>query len=137
MHKYESFGKLCYNPERGKNQSTSWWLVVDVDKEITRYYRWWVKTEIGILLQQPSWNAHISVIRGAQPPNPEFWRKYEQKTIGFQIKHEVRQSGDTTGWDRPDNYWFVDVFSEELSHIQQEMGFPAKDKYHITIGRTR
>ena len=59
-----------------------------------------------------------------------------REEIEFSVCHNVRQSGDTTGWDRPENYWFVDVFSQDLSNIMVELGFPEKEKYHLTIGRT-
>ena len=127
---------LKYNPRRGKNQNSDWWLVVEVDPEITRYYRWWAKTSLGILLHAPSWDAHVSVVRGEEPKNRLAWGKHDNQIIAFNVKPDVRQTGDTTGWDRPDNYWFVDIFSAELSAIKQELGFAPKEKYHITIGRT-
>jgi hypothetical protein len=134
--RYESKGVLYYNPKRGKNQDASWWLILDVDKELTRYYRWWVMREFGLRLHEPSWNAHATIVRGEAPPNIHAWKKYEGREIVFSVQHVVRQAGDTTGWDRPDCYWFVDIFSSELSMIREELGFPPKEKYHITIGRT-
>ena len=133
---YECKGILSYEPKRNKKQDSTWWLIVDLDKEITRYYRWWVKRELGVILHEPSWNAHVSVVKGEVPPIVSAWSKYQGEEVDFRIKHEVRQSGDTTGWDRPEHYWFVNIFSQRLSDIRQELGFVPKDKYHITIGRT-
>lgn len=143
---HKTSGIIKYDPYRpGLQKKTEWWCVVNVDREITRYYRWWVDKEIlnplafdkrG--LAEPSWNAHISVIRGERPaPNlMHLWKKYDGKQIEFEYSHNVRQSGDTTGRDRPDNYWFVGIKSEFLLNIRREFGFPSDWNLHMTIGRT-
>lgn len=133
---YKCLATLTYDPVRGKMKTDPWWLLADVDMELTRYYRWWVKKEMGIELKKPSWDAHATVVRGIEPPHKKAWKKHAGRVIELKLKPIVRRSGDTTGWDRPHHYWFVDVFSEELSEIMVELGFPEKTKYHITIGRT-
>jgi hypothetical protein len=129
-------GKLVYNPPRGKMKVNPWWLVLDIEPELTRYYRWWVERQYGIVLCKPAWDAHVTVVRGQEPEHKELWGKHADKEIVFSLQPGVRQSGDTTGWDRPDSYWFVDIFSSELSDIMVELGFPEKEKYHLTVGRT-
>ena len=132
-------GVIRYDPPRpGMKRRTDWWCIVDIDREITRYYRWWVMKEKWIDLKQPSWDAHISVIRG-EKPKPQLmhlWNKYEGKTVEFRYKHEVRQSGDTTNGDRPDYYWFVEAECEWATNIRKELERPFEWKHHITIGRT-
>lgn len=136
---FTSTGKIIYNPHRGRMKTrTDWWCVVDIDKEITRYYRWWIKNRYWIDLCQPSWNAHISVIRG-EKPKPHLmhlWKKYDGQVVEFQYSHNVRQSGDTTGFDRPDHYWFVEIECPQLVEIRKELELPFNWKLHITIGRT-
>ena len=40
-------GIIRYDPPRpGLKTRIKWWCVVDIDREITRYYRWWVKKEL-------------------------------------------------------------------------------------------
>ena len=126
------------------------WCVIDVDREITRYYRWWVDRELlnktgvqGFGLKQPSWDAHISIIRGEgdikQVPADKLkklWRKYDGQEVEFFYHHNVRQSGDTTGFDRPDHYWFVNVECALGKQIREELGLPSHWKFHLTIGRT-
>lgn len=136
---FESKGRIVYDPPRpGMKNRTTWWAVVQIDREITRYYRWWVKNKFHIELCQPSWDAHISIIRGEKPPEDKMhlWKKYDGKVITFQYEHNVRQSGDTTGNDRPDHFWFIDVHCPLLKQIRQEFGFPSNWNQHITIGRT-
>lgn len=100
-------GRIVYDPPRGPMRNTTqWWAVVDVDIEITRCYRWWVKQGLGIDLHKPAWDAHISAIRGEKPPvgleHP--WKKYHGQKVDFVYHHNPRQSGDITGFDRPDHF---------------------------------
>lgn len=132
-------GIIQYDPPRpGMKRKTDWWAIVRVDREITRYYRWWVKNRYWIDLCQPSWDAHISIIRGEKPANHlmHLWKKYDGQKIEFEYKHDVRQSGDTTGWDRPDHFWFVDVRAPVLNDIRAELERPVGWNFHLTIGRT-
>ena len=136
---FTSTGIIQYDPPRGKmKRKTEWWAVANVDKEITRYFRWWVQNRYHIKLAQPSWDAHISIIRGERPPENkiDLWKKYDGQKIEFTYSLEVRQSGDTTGWDRPNHYWFVNVQCPLLKQIRQEFGFKSDWSQHLTIGRT-
>ena len=140
-------GTLIYDPKRpGLKQRTENWCIVSVDRELTRYFRWWVDKMLlnplafdGKGLCQPSWDAHISVIRG-EKYRPEFkhlWKKYHNEKIDFLYSVNVRKSGDTTKGDRPDNYWFIEVDCPRLTEIRKEAGLPHDWRYfHITIGRT-
>ena len=100
-------GTIVYDPYRGNlKKKPHWWCVVELDREITRLFRWWIVKELHVKeLKQPSWDAHISVIRG-EKPTPELmhlWKKYDGEEVEFKYKQHPRQSGDTTGGDRPDN----------------------------------
>jgi hypothetical protein len=133
-------GVIQYDPYRGNlKKKPHWWCVVNVDKEITRYYRWWIQRELHISgLCEPSWNAHISVIRGEKPSANlmHLWKKYHGEKIKFRYKHNPRQSGDTTGNDRPDNYWFINVDCPKLLDIRRELNRPCDWNLHLTVGRT-
>jgi len=137
-------GVLVYDPYRhGMKTKTDWWIILNTDSEICRYYRWWVWRRYMIELKQPSWSAHISCLRGGRPrpDKMHLWKKYQGEKIEFQYSPNIRQTGDTTGDDRPDHYWFVDVWSERLNEIRAELGFTNEFhgkpiKYHLTVGRT-
>jgi hypothetical protein len=137
---HKSTGKIVYDPYRGAlKKKPHWWCVVEVDKEITRYYRWWIERRHHIKeLKQPSWDAHISIIRGEKPRRNQMhlWKKYHGEIVEFEYMHNPRRSGDTTGGDRPDNYWFVEVRAPELIDIRKEFGYPCDWKLHLTVGRT-
>ncbi|MNK46285.1 hypothetical protein D3C87_650670 [compost metagenome] len=139
-------GKLVYDPVRpGLKSKNKWWVVVELDRGITDYYRWWVNKEIlnplGFErkgLQMPAWGAHMSIVRGEQPRPDKLhlWNKYNGETVDFRYSYVVRQSGDTTGGDRPDVFWFVDSICAKGKALRDELGFPSNWKFHITVGRT-
>jgi len=129
-------GKIIYDPHRGDMKGrTQWWCVVDVDKEITRYYRWWLQKEKHIILQKPAWDAHISVIRGefACSKKPHLWKKYSGQKVDFEYEH-----GNLKVADDPDGgkFYWIDVECQTLNEIRKEFDLPKGWRYHITIGRT-
>jgi len=133
-------GRIVYDPHRpGLKKKVDWWCILTVDKEITKYYRWWIQKELHIKgLCQPSWDAHISIIRG-EKPRPDLmhlWKKYHGQQVEFKYRHSPRVSGDTTGNDRPDHYWFVDVDCPFLLDIRKELQRPSDWNLHLTVGRT-
>lgn len=125
-------GKIIYDPPRGgMKHKTQWWCVVDVDREITRYYRWWIEKQLHVKrLFQPSWDAHISVIRG-EKPTPELmhlWKKYDRQVVEFKYMHCPRETEDG-------EYWFIEVDCPLLVDIRKEFNRPHDWKMHITVGR--
>ena len=137
---YKATGKLVYDPPRcGMKNKTTWWAVVEVDKEITRYYRSWIKTVYGIDLCVPSWDAHISVIRGEKPTDKlmHLWKKYDGSIIEFEYRHFPRFNGDTRSVksSKPGSFWFVDVISPTIKQIRDELELPSFWNQHITVGR--
>ena len=130
---HESYGIVKYDPPRpGMKRRTDWWAILMVDREITRYYRWWVKKRFWIDLDQPSWDAHISIVRGEKPRpgKTELWKKYQNEKISFRYSHEVKQVKN-----KPE-FWFVEVEAPRLLEIRREFGLPADWPLHLTIGRT-
>ena len=147
-----STGTLRYDPYRGDMKSnTAWWLIVDTDPEIVRYYAQQVMAnpaafgETKIDLINPSWGSHISVVRGETPRSDlkKFWKKYSGEKVEFEYSHIVRRAGDTTPGHLKDYFWFVDVWCDRLNEIRSELGL--KTYYddgrpfnnHLTVGRTR
>jgi len=132
-----SSGKLIYGPQRKKMDAT-WWCVLDVDKELTRYYRWIAKHEFGVELCKPSWDAHISVVRGEKPKDEylHLWKEHIDREFEFEIVPKLRQSGDTTRWDRASHFWFINIKCQELLDIRHSLNLPTQYNLHLTVGRT-
>lgn len=139
---FKMVGKLQYDPDRGglrnrvgEKQRTNWWAVVNVSRELTRYYRWLTCKEVpGLRLHAPAFDAHVSLIRGERPrPGTEhLWKKYDGELITMMVNPFVQISDEkNTG-----KFFFLEVECERMSQIREEFGFPTKWKYHLTIGRT-
>ena len=143
---YQGTGKLVYDPRRGDlKKKPHDWCVIEVDREITRYFRYWVDKHVlnplGLDKQglaQPSWNAHISIVRGTldlrHATNPDAWKKYQGEIVPFDYSPEVRQT--TSKKDGTDDYWFVDVICPRALEIRKELGLRTDYGLHLTIGRT-
>ena len=135
---HKSSGKIIYDPYRGDlKKKKHWWCVVNVDREITRYYRWWIESQLHVKgLCQPSWNAHISVIRG-EKPSPQhmhLWKKYNNNVVEFEYEHNPRcvpNRGGEGGY-----YWVVSAKCDMLLDIRREMERPVSWDLHLTVGRT-
>lgn len=138
MNWIEAEGRILYDPHRANMKSnTNWWCVIDADKEITRYYRWWLQKEKHILLNQPAWDAHVSVVRGERSVqrNQSLWKKYHNRRVKFRYEHgdvQISKDKDQPGW-----FYWIRVDCPMVDEIREELGLVASWKYHhLTIGRT-
>ena len=142
---FRSTGKVVYDPPRGDMKSrTQWWCVLNADREITRYYRWWVQKMYNPFkiddwkIHAPAWDAHVSIIRGERPPQDmmHLWKKYQGKHVEVQypdvdqIYAVPPRKGEAAGL-----FFLVDVESPELVEIRKEFGFKSDWKLHLTFGR--
>lgn len=134
----ESTGRVVYDPYRGDMKAnTNWWCVIDIDKEITRYYRWWLQKEKHIILNLPAWDAHISVIRGEKSvaAKKNLWKKHHGRIVPFRFEHgDIQISKDK---DAPGYFHWIRIECDAVDEIREELGLIASWKYHhATIGRT-
>lgn len=127
--------RIVYDPYRGgMTRKTSRWCVAEVDREITRYYRYQVLKRYGIALYPPSWDAHISIVRGERFSQQNLWKKYHCMTLDFDYHHMPIQAKHDDGSLK--HYWFVEVDAPHLIFIRKELNLLHDRKLHITIGRT-
>lgn len=145
---YTGTGTIVYDPYRaGMKKRTAWWCIVDVDREITRYYRWWVDKLFlnplafeGEGLKRPSWDAHISVIRGEKPfaDKLELWKKYDGHKVEFKYPaiSDFKIGHASAVGDAPGKFFIIDIECPHLISIRKEFGFKSDWKLHITFGRT-
>ncbi len=159
---FSSKGTIVYDPDRGEMKArTQWWVVMNLDRSITDYYRWWANRHINPLrynaedrqhwqwknlkdkredLLVPAWGAHMSIIRG-EKPRPELmhlWKKYDGMVVDFKYSNNVRYSGDTSEVpaEKHGVYWFVDAVCDVGKQMREEFGFRSHWTFHITVGRT-
>lgn len=124
---------------RRKALRSGWWCVVNVSPEITRYYRWLTcKTIPGLRLYAPSWDAHVTVIRGERPPASKMhlWKAYQGKRVEMWMNCEVQFNRSKATDEKSGTFYFIEVESNDLTNIRAEFGFPTNWKHHLTIGRT-
>jgi hypothetical protein len=134
-----STGKVIFDPSRGSmSKNTKNWCIISVDREITRYYRAWLRTEKHLILEQPAWDAHISVIRGEYLPEQK-WKSAARLRNGdhveFQYEHgDIQVSKDTKG---PGHFYWIRVHCPDVDLIRENLNLVTSWKYHhLTIGRT-
>ena len=146
IERFKTTGTIKYDPPRGDmKRRTNWWAIIQVDREITRYYRWLVMREYWAhtalhpdWLKQPSWNAHVSVVRGEEPRGElkKLWNLHHGQRVTLEYEHNPRYNGDTTAMGaRTGSFWFLDVYCPEISYIRNELGLKTFYKSHLTFGR--
>lgn len=126
----EIVGRLRFDPPRpNMKRNTERWAVVTLDRELTRYYRWWVKTVYHVPLCEPSWNAHCSAIRGERINNPSQWGVGDGKRVIVKYSPTPVQIPN-----RPE-MWYLPAQCDAISELRQSFGLKTFYDYHITIGR--
>lgn len=126
---FTSTGILQYDPGQGSKKFEANWALLMCDDELSRYYAWHLK-KYGIETYSNDkglWKTHISVMKGDDVISPEAWGKYEGYEVEFHYNHIVRFDNGKHAW--------LDIYSEDLSAIREELGFPFKPWYHLTVGR--
>lgn len=126
---FTSSGILQYDPGKGNKKFEPNWALLICDDEISSYYTWHLKRHGWETFSNDKglWGTHISVMKGEEIPNPTNWGKYEGYEVEFHYNHIIRFDNGKHAW--------IDIYSEDLSAIREELGFTFKPWYHLTIGR--
>jgi hypothetical protein len=123
---YVGTGSIQFDPGMGTKHFEPWWMLLVTDQEIIRYYAWLLKKHGKPLWLSTLWGAHVSAIKHQEPPDKKLW--------GTKLPEVTFRYTDYIRWDNGTHAW-LDVYSPELSRIRQLMGLPAKEWFHLTIGR--
>lgn len=122
-------GTLRYSPKLLGASLSKFWLVIDCEPEIGKYYRhlFHLMTYRCYKLQRPAWESHITVVRDEEPLNKQYWKKYDGQSIDFSISPEVGTNGD---------YFWFPVECEFAFNIREELGLIKMPEFpfHISIG---
>lgn len=137
-------GKLVYDPKRANKNNATDWLVLEVDREITRLFRWFIDRELlnitGVEGQgalQPSYDAHISILRGRNDlkkvprhQRDALWGKYQGRQVDFLYSPHVKVAKG--------EFFFVDVKCPWLLDIRaEEFNLPYDFGFHLTVAKFR
>jgi len=147
IERLKTTGIITYDPYRGgMKRRTAWWCVANIDREITRYYRWlimreyWAHTAINPdWLKGPAWDAHVSVVRGEEPRGEdlkELWKKYDGERVTIEYDSYPQFNKVTTGFGgKPGTFWFINAYCPEITYIRNELGLKTFHNSHLTIGK--
>lgn len=123
---HKSTGTLCFDPKQNTKHFEPWWAVVECDDGIIEYYAWFLKKRGIPLMINKLWGAHISAIKGEEPPLKEHWGKTVE--VEFWYTNQTRFDNGKHAW--------LDVYSPQLRDIRKELGLLVeKDRFHMTVGR--
>ena len=111
-------------------------LVVDVERDIARFYAALVPRSVGIRSQR--YAPHVTVVRLETPSMMSAWG--------------MRQGQRVSMWYDPyvyndERYYWLRVHSDELLDVRKELGLPSSSRlsrppdgvecFHMTIGNTK
>jgi hypothetical protein len=128
---YISTGKLIYDPQaRPDLPLGKWWLMLKCCPDLARYYlsmfNW--ANRANFLIQKNAWGSHISVIRGEEPKNKEFWKENFGKLVTFKYTGEIKTNNI---------YCWLSIECEEVLDIREKLGLPKYPVFglHLTLGK--
>lgn len=126
---WKSTGILRYSPKLLGGKSDKWWLVIDCEEEIGRFYRqlYYLGTYKTSIIMRPAWDSHVTVIRNEEPIHKQFWEKYRDTKIDLVCLPPVQTNG---------KYYWLNVECDKLYEIREELGLPRLPEipFHLSIG---
>lgn len=127
-------GVIRYDPPRhGMKKNTNYWCILELPEDLIKYYQYFVKTDLHIPIADPSWGAHVSIVRGETPPNHGVWKKYDGKKVKIKYYPYIHVKKDPK---KEGLYCFIDFEVPFFHKIRRELGLECKYTFHFTIGRT-
>ena len=134
---FQSQGTFRFSPPLNKKgditrrdgQTTQWWLILECDREIGRYFRhlYELKHHHTKQLQEPLWGSHISVIRGEVPPNLAEWKSLDGQKVTFEYGFEI---------EFYQQFAVVSAQCNQALDYREALGLEREPSYplHLTIG---
>jgi hypothetical protein len=126
-------GTLRYSPKTlGERVSPKWWLVIDADPEIGRYFRHLHHLSVFRTkkLSRPAWAEHITVVRDEVPQQPQFWERYAGKSIDLIVTPLPETDGV---------YHWLPIQCGAALDIREELGLARDPLYplHLSFGHEK
>jgi hypothetical protein len=128
-------GKLVYDPTRKnfRKDHKQRTLIIEFPKDqLDLYYQWFLSKQFGTWydIQRPMWGLHCTIVKGNEFIHKDklnLWKKYEGQVV------EVEYDPTTLSlhWE----FWTMNVKSDMVKNIRDELGLGSSYKPHITVGR--
>lgn len=129
---FRSVGTLRYSPKAlGDKASPNWWLILDCDRELGRYYRhlYYLSNHKCHQLMRPACAEHVTVIRNEEPADQfkHLWEKYDNQEVEFLLRLEAETDG---------RYVWLPVECSFVLEIRAELGLSREPEIplHLSIG---
>jgi hypothetical protein len=128
----KSSGKLIYSPKSHLGSSSKW-VILACDEEISKYYRHLFTKEYPYLngektgkLGRPIWGSHISAVR-SENVHESKWKIDNGKIIEFEYEPGVCTNGV---------YYWMRVSCPYLLDLREKMELSRQPRFglHLTVG---
>ncbi len=129
----KQYGTIIYDPYRSNNMNVQNWCILQLPKDFANYYQYFLRKEKHLILNNPTFNAHVSIVRGEVPLNIDVWKKYDKKKFYIEYEPEIVSYKDP---NKEGSFYCIEFESRKLSNIRKELGLKPHKLFHITIGRT-
>lgn len=126
---FRTDGQIVYDPDRkGMKNNTQHWAIINVDDEISAYYRYLFEKQFHITLDKPSWASHLSVLKNYTDMDKSIpWNYRDREIVEVVYGHELF-------WNE-DHVW-INCYSEAVDDLRNHYSIRSLyDTGHITIGR--
>ncbi len=111
-------------------------LTVEMSRDFTDYYIWFLERKYWIRFNSPRYGTHITVINKEYHSGMYDWNdlksKYHNKTVSFEYDEDMVRGGAKKGFIM----FYMKVYSKELDQIKKTAGIKEGDKFkglHITV----
>lgn len=129
MNVWKSTGIVRYDPRVDRGTFKDWWVIVQCDREIVRYYQHIFYTLYWKKLQTAMWGSHISIVRGEKPLNMDAWKRFNGRLIEFSYVYEG-------GFYTNGQHFWMKAWSPQFAEIRASLGLKPDPKvpFHLSIG---
>jgi hypothetical protein len=126
---FSSYGVVKYDPRHPRSTFKPWWVILQCDPEIVRYYQHIFYKLYFKKLQTAVWNSHISLVRGEKPKITDAWKKFDGKIVEFNYEYNGVFLGNG-------KHYYLKCWSKEFENIRTSLGLHPKPviNYHISVG---
>ncbi|MFA5600237.1 MAG: hypothetical protein WDA06_06525 [Phenylobacterium sp.] len=128
---YTSTGVLKVNPRvPWIKKDTTNWLIIQVNPDLSRYYLELFNFHHrakDLQIEKPAWGGHISIIRGENILDKEYFYSLQNKSIEFSYESDIVGNNS--------HYW-LKVKCPEANEIRIKLGLQSDPPipFHLTIG---
>lgn len=124
---YKIKGIVAYSPLRKGIKSKTDIVVLDVESaDLASYYQWHIMKKYGVRLHTPMFGTHVTIVKPEEADSShKTWMKHEGREIEIQYGFIERHWG----------FWSLNVYSDDIVEMRQEMGLNPYYRLHMTVGK--